>query len=30
MEGDEGDTADDAVRNSLTIQATGDDIEEFG
>ena len=30
MEGDAGDTADDAVRNSPNIHATGDDVEEFG
>ena len=30
MEGDDGDTADDAVRNSPNIYATRDDVEEFG
>ena len=29
-EGDEGNTADDAVPNSPNIHATGDDVEEFG
>ena len=30
MEGDAGDTADNAVRNSPIIHANGDDVEEFG
>ena len=30
MQGDDGDTADDAVRNSPNIHATREDVEELG